>query len=155
MGTVAPAGGGRRGSPGRGAARRCRTGLPQQAGFALQLCVLRHPGRLLAPGEFVSPAVVDFIGRQLDLDGDDLADLPNLRRLSASGPSRAARRVNSSSGSEKKRNRRSRTRTWSAGSVEACRDTRTILPGHDDEPSSGSAPPRWWTRSAGSKRASP
>ena len=128
MGTVAPAGGGRRGSPGRGAARRCRTGLPQQAGFALQLCVLRHPGRLLAPGEFVSPAVVDFIGRQLDLDGDDLADLPNLRRLSASGPSRAARRVNSSSGSEKKRNRRSRTRTWSAGSVEACRDTRTILP---------------------------
>ena len=36
-------------------------------GFALQLCVLRHPGRLLAPGEFVPPAVVDFIGRQLDV----------------------------------------------------------------------------------------
>ena len=32
-------------------------------GFALQLCVLRYPGRLLAPGEFVPPAVVDFIGR--------------------------------------------------------------------------------------------
>ena len=43
-------------------------------GFALQLCVLRHPGRLLAPGEFVPPAVVDFIGRQLDLAGDELAD---------------------------------------------------------------------------------
>ena len=43
-------------------------------GFALQLCVLRYPGRLLAPGEFVPPAVVDFIGRQLDLDGDELAD---------------------------------------------------------------------------------
>ena len=43
-------------------------------GFALQLCVLRYPGRLLTPGEFVPPAVVDFIGRQLDLDGDELAD---------------------------------------------------------------------------------
>ncbi len=29
----------------------------------------RYPGRLLAPGEFVPPAVVDFIGRQFDLDG--------------------------------------------------------------------------------------
>ena len=36
--------------------------------------MLRHPGRLLAPGEFVPPAVVGFIGRQLDLDGDELAD---------------------------------------------------------------------------------
>ena len=44
------------------------------AGFALQLCVLRYPGRLLSPGEFVPPAVVGFIGRQLDLDGDELAD---------------------------------------------------------------------------------
>ena len=43
-------------------------------GFALQLCVLRYPGRLLAPGEFVPPAVVDFIGRQLGLDGYELAD---------------------------------------------------------------------------------
>ena len=40
--------------------------------------MLRHPGRLLAPGEFVPPAVVGFIGRQLDLDGDEL---PNNRRL--------------------------------------------------------------------------
>ena len=27
-------------------------------GFALQLCVLRYPGRLLAPGEFIPPARV-------------------------------------------------------------------------------------------------
>ena len=42
----------------------------------LRACVigLLGLGRLLAPGEFVSPAVVDFIGRQLDLDGDELAD---------------------------------------------------------------------------------
>ena len=53
-----------------GARRRPRNKL----GFALQLCVLRYPGRLLAPGEFVPPAVVDFIGRQLDLVGDELAD---------------------------------------------------------------------------------
>ena len=135
-------------------------------GFALQLCVLRHPGRLLAPGEFVSPAVVNFIGRQLDLDGDDLADyavrsetrhehLAELRRLygfrSFSGG--AARRVSSQTGSAKKRNRRSRTRTWSAGSSRpadprepSCRPRRR---------SSGSVPTRWSTRSAGSKLASP
>ena len=40
-----------------GARRRSRNKL----GFALQLCVLRYPGRLLTPGEFVPPAVVDFI----------------------------------------------------------------------------------------------
>ena len=40
-------------------------GCPRnKLGFALQLCVLRHPGRLLAPGEFVPPAGGDFIGRQ-------------------------------------------------------------------------------------------
>ena len=33
-----------------------------------------YPGRLLAPGEFVPPAVVDFIGRQLHLDGEELGD---------------------------------------------------------------------------------
>ena len=42
--------------------------------FALQLCVLRDPGGLLAPGEFVPPPVVDFIGRQLHLDGEELGD---------------------------------------------------------------------------------
>ena len=41
--------------------------------FALQLCVLRYSGRLLAPSKLVARPVVDFIGRQLGLDGDDLA----------------------------------------------------------------------------------
>ena len=144
-----------------GARRRPRNKL----GFALQLCVLRHPGRLLAPGEFVPPAVVGFIGRQLDLDGDELADYavrsetrrtsiwPSCAVYTDSGPSRAARRVSSASGSATKRNRRSRTRTWRAGSSRpadarepSCRPRRR---------SSGSAPTRWWTQSAGSKRASP
>ena len=108
-------------------------------GFAVQLCVLRHPGRLLAPGEFVPPAVVDFIGRQLDLDGDDLADyavrsatrhdhLAELRRLygfrSFSG------------GAARELVERLREEAEQAQSnedlvhrfVEACRGTRTILP---------------------------
>jgi hypothetical protein len=55
------------------ARRRSRNKL----GFALQLCVLRYPGRLLAPGEFIPPAVVDFIGRQLDLDGYDSSTFTN------------------------------------------------------------------------------
>ena len=39
--------------------------------FALQLCVLRYSGRLLAPSKLVARPVVDvdFIGRQLGLDG--------------------------------------------------------------------------------------
>ena len=92
-------------------------------GFALQLCVLRYPGRLLAPGEFVPPAVVEFIGRQLDLDGYELADyavrsetrhehLAELRRLygfrSISG--RAARELGD------RLRWRGRTTTWRAGS---------------------------------------
>ena len=72
-------------------------------GFALQLCVLRYPGRLLAPGEFIPPAVVDFIGRQLDFDGYELADyavrsetrhehLAELRRLYGTRESSRCRR---------------------------------------------------------------
>ena len=65
----------------------------------------------------------------------------------------AARRVSSGTGSAKKRNGRSRTRIWCAGSSRpavprepSCRPRRR---------SSGSAPTRWSTRTAGSKPASP
>ncbi len=108
-------------------------------GFALQLCVLRYPGRLLAPGEFVPPVVVDFIGRQLHLDGEELGDyavraetlhehLAELRRLygfrSFSG------------GAARELVERLREEAPQAQSnedlvrrfVEACRRTRTILP---------------------------
>ena len=101
--------------------------------------MLRYPGRLLAQGEFVPPAVVDFIGHQLDLDGDELADyavrsetrhehLAELRRLygfrSFSGG--AARELGD----------RLREEAQQAQSnedlvrrfVDACRRTRTILP---------------------------
>ena len=108
-------------------------------GFALQLCVLRYPGRLLAPGEFVPPAVVDFIGRQLHLDGEELGDyavrsetrhehLAELRRLygfrSFSGG--AARELVARLREEapQAQSNEDLVRRF----VEACRRTRTILP---------------------------
>ena len=99
--------------------------------------MLRHPGRLLAPGEFVPPAVMDFIGRQLDLDGDELADyavrsetrhehLAELRRLygfrSFSGG--AAREDRLREEAEPARSNEDLVR----GFVDTCRRTRTILP---------------------------
>ena len=117
-----------------GAKRRPRNKL----GFALQLCVLRHPGRLLVPAEFVPPPVVDFIGRQIDLDGDELADYAvrsetrhehaELRHLygfrSFSGG--AARELGDRLREEapQAQSNEDLVRRF----VEACRRTRTILP---------------------------
>jgi TnpA family transposase len=39
-------------------------------GFALQLCALRYPGRLLRPGEVVPRDVLVFVADQLDLPSD-------------------------------------------------------------------------------------
>ena len=118
-----------------GARRRPRNKL----GFALQLCALRYPGRLLTPGEFVPPPVVDFIGRQLHLDGDELGDyavrsetrhehLAELRRLYGFRPfsGRAAREL-------VERLREEAPQAQSNEEVvrrfvEACRRARTILP---------------------------
>ena len=101
--------------------------------------MLRYPGRLLTPGEFVPPAVVDFIGRQLDLDGDELADyavrsetrhehLADLRRLygfrSFSGP--AARELGDRLREEAQRARSNEDLVRRF--IDACRRTRTILP---------------------------
>ena len=117
------------------ARRRSRNKL----GFALQLCVLRYPGRLLAPGEFIPPAVVDFIGRQLDLDGYKLADyavrsetrhehLAELRRLYGfrSFSDHAAREIGDWLREEAPlaRSNEDLARRF----VDACRQTRTILP---------------------------
>ena len=41
-------------------------------GFALQLCALRYPGRMLAPGEVIPLAVSVFLGAQLGIAGDAL-----------------------------------------------------------------------------------
>ena len=42
-------------------------------GFALQLCALRYPGRLLAPGEVIPLPVTRFLAAQLGTRPDDLA----------------------------------------------------------------------------------
>ncbi|WP_010219531.1 Tn3 family transposase [Sphingomonas sp. PAMC 26621] len=41
-------------------------------GFALQLCALRYPGRMLAPGEMIPIAVSAFLGAQLGIAGNAL-----------------------------------------------------------------------------------
>ena len=46
-------------------ARRRRS--ENKFGFALQLCALRYPGRVLRPGELIPAPVVEFIGSQLNI----------------------------------------------------------------------------------------
>ena len=108
-------------------------------GFALQLCVLRYPGRLLAPGEFVPPAVVDFIGRQLDLEGDELADyavrsetrhehLAELRRLYGFRSFAGGAAYELGDRLREEAPRAQSNEDLVRRFVEACRHTRTILP---------------------------
>ncbi|NTG75563.1 DUF4158 domain-containing protein [Agrobacterium rhizogenes] len=40
---------------------------PNQLGFAVQLCLMRYPGRTLAPGENLPPDTLGFTARQLDI----------------------------------------------------------------------------------------
>jgi len=42
-------------------------------GFAVQLCALRYPGRLLAPGEMIPVEVLRFLADQIGIKADDLA----------------------------------------------------------------------------------
>jgi hypothetical protein len=42
-------------------------------GFAVQLCALRQPGRLLAAGELIPAEITEFVGAQLGLNTDALA----------------------------------------------------------------------------------
>ena len=51
---------------------RERRRTENRIGFALQLCALRYPGRLLSPGEVIPEPVLSFIGAQLGIDGDAL-----------------------------------------------------------------------------------
>jgi len=43
-------------------------------GFALQLCAFRYPGRLIQPGELIPHVMLSFIGAQLGISADDLAE---------------------------------------------------------------------------------
>lgn len=43
-------------------------------GFALQLCALRYPGRLLSPGEIIPEPVIKYLAAQLGLNAESLAN---------------------------------------------------------------------------------
>ncbi len=49
-------------------------------GFALQLCALRYPGRLLTSTEIIPEKLLNFIGAQLGLTGDTLLTYANRRQ---------------------------------------------------------------------------
>jgi TnpA family transposase len=53
---------------------RARRRPRNKFGFALQLCALRYPGRLLGFGEQIPGPVTKFIAAQLGLNPDDLTD---------------------------------------------------------------------------------
>ena len=52
---------------------RCRRRPHNKMGFALQLCALRYPGRLLTPGETIPSEVLRFLADQIEIDAGDLA----------------------------------------------------------------------------------
>lgn len=51
-------------------------------GFAIQLCALRYPGRLLRPGELIAASSLDFVADQIEVAADALAE------YAARGPTR-------------------------------------------------------------------
>lgn len=51
---------------------RARRRAHNRFGFALQLCALRYPGRLLTPSEVIPEAISRFLGAQLGLNPDAL-----------------------------------------------------------------------------------
>ena len=150
---------------GRPAQHRVPAASPQQAGLRAAVVRAALPGPADGPGRDGSAARRGFHrppappGRETNSPTTRNGPRPGtsiLRSCDActdSGPSRAARRVRSSSDSERKRPRRSRTRSWSAGSS---RPAAAREPSCRPRPrSSGSAPTRWSRRNGGSKPASP
>ncbi len=109
-------------------------------GFALQLCGLRYPGRLLSSDELIPEQVVRFIGAQLGQTGDEILPyaarrqtrqqhLHALRQIYGykmfSG--RGARDLKAWLECEAKTARSNGDLAWRF--VEECRRTQTILPG--------------------------
>ena len=109
-------------------------------GYALQLCALRHPGRLLSSREVIPEPVVRFVGAQLGMTGDEI--LPYAaRRQTRQQHLHDLRQLH---GFKMFSGHRARElKAWLAGEaenaatnhdlarrfVDECRRTRTILPG--------------------------
>ena len=108
-------------------------------GFALQLCALRYPGRLLSPGEVIPHEVLRFLAAQLGLEADDLLPyasreetrhehLAILRRIYGYKPfsGRGARALKAwlDGQAELARSNEDLARRF----VEQCRRSQTILP---------------------------
>ncbi len=109
-------------------------------GFALQLCALRYPGRLLSSDEVIPEKVLRFIAAQLGLTGDDV--LPYAaRRQTRQQHLHALRRIYgfkmfSGQGArslkawlERKAETARSNEDLARRFVEQCRRTQTILPG--------------------------
>ena len=60
---------------------RARRRTENRIGFALQLCTLRYPGRLLKPGEVIPAEISAFLAAQLALKPDDLFGYPRRHDL--------------------------------------------------------------------------
>ncbi|WP_111467592.1 Tn3 family transposase [Cereibacter changlensis] len=119
---------------------RARRRSHNRFGFALQLCALRYPGRLLGPGEVIPLAVSRFVAAQLGLKPDDLAGyatreetrhehLAALREVYGYKmfAGRGSRDLKAwlNDAAEASRSNDDLARRF----VEQCRATRTILPG--------------------------
>lgn len=109
-------------------------------GFALQLCALRYPGRLLSSDEMIPEKVLRFIASQLGLTGDDILPYASRRQTRQqhlhalrqiygfkmfSGQGARCLRAWLEHQAETARSNEDLARRF----VEECRRTKTILPG--------------------------
>ncbi len=109
-------------------------------GFALQLCALRYPGRLLSSDEVIPEKVLRFIAAQLGLTGDDILPYASRRQTRQqhlhalrqiygfkmfSGQGARCLRAWLEHQAETARSNEDLARRF----VEECRRTQTILPG--------------------------
>ena len=116
-------------------------------GFAIQLCALRYPGRLLRPGELIPHAPLAFVAEQLRVEPEVLAD------YAMRGPTRYEQldALRDAFGfTPLSRPRHPRTQQRRGGK---CAETRHLLPSHrpcprsraaSAEPSGERAQPRSW-----------
>ena len=119
---------------------RARRKAKNRLGFALQLCVLRYPGRLLTPGEVIPLEVSRYIAVQISVHVDELAEyaireetrrdhLVELRALYGFRMFTGQGAQNFKSWLECEAETAQSNENLAQRFVEECRRTQTILPG--------------------------